>query len=591
MAVDGYWQRFARRSAGRRSVLAGGMAGLAAFAAAAAGCTSNSNKSGNAAPAGGNVQGNVQGNVPRPAGATGSPSAVTPPEALIGNAKRGGTFKFDQPDEPISLDNHRQETPGSIQAANLSYNHLLRRWEDFVAAPGQVFVADELATSWEQIDKLTYRFHLVKNATFHNVAPLNGRAFTSDDVKYSINRMKGTDPELRTRSAFEPVDKIDTPDAATVVVTTSQPYSAFLAAAGHTWSVIMGHELGDSQDVNRKAVGTGPFIFKEWQSGVSLTYDRNPNYFRKGQPFFDHVIMRIVPDQAARTANFRAGETDTWGGAPPTIPAQQVVDMKSAVPDTNEIKRVGSNNSGTKAFFNTAAAPFNDVRLRQAFLYGADYDAMAKIFGGLAQRAAPMPLASIWGLSLDELPKTDLAKATQLLSAAGYTSDKPLSVKTTISQQYSGPAVSQILQGIMKPVGVTINIDQIENAAWIAQVYRGGQNYQMTSFGDWSWEDPDRGLWSYFHSDGNANNTHYSNPQVDALLLQQRQEFDTTARQKIVHDIQLMIINDAPQVWLVSTGTDELDRTRLKNYRQMQMGNSNSYREWEWCWYDPIPSS
>ncbi|MHB8577889.1 MAG: ABC transporter substrate-binding protein, partial [Dehalococcoidia bacterium] len=260
-------------------------------------------------------------------------------------------------------------------------------------------------------------------------------------------------------------------------------------------------------------------------------------------------------------------------------------------PDVTRIKRTGSNNSGTKAFFNTAQPPFNDVRLRQAFLYGADYDSMIKIFGGLAQRAAPMPLASIWGLKPEDLPKTDPAKARQLIDAAGFTADKPLSVKTTISAQYAGPAVSTILQGIMKPVGVTINIDQIENGAWISQVYRGGQNYQMTSFGDWSWEDPDRGLYAYFHTDGNANNTHYSNPQVDAMLDKQRGEFDTEKRKQIVHDIQMQLVMDAPQVWLVSTGTDELDRNRLRNYRQMQMGNSNSYREWEFCWYDPQPSA
>lgn len=575
MAEESYWSRASRRTLRRRTLLAGGTAGLAALAAA---CSSGSSKSSSSKPAAGS-------NAPRQALIQGSP------EAALAQAKRGGTFNYDQPDEPISLDNHKQETPGSIHAANLAYNHLLRRWEDFLQAPGQVFVSDELASAYEQIDDLTYTFHLVKNAKWHNIAPVNGRPLVADDVKYSIQRMAGSDPELRTRSAFEPVDKVDVLDPYTVSVKTKQPYAAFIPAIGHTWSIIMPHELADTTDVNRKAIGTGPFIFKEWQSGVALRYDRNPDYFRKGQPYFDRVVLRVVPDQAARTANFRAGETDTWGGAPPTIPTQQVEDMLKAVPDVNRIKRVGSNNSGTKVFFNTAAPPFNDVRLRQAFLYGADYDAITKIFGGLAQRAAPMPLASIWGLSIDELPKTDVAKAKALLEAGGYGADKPLSVKTTISSQYSGPAVSQILQGVMKAVGVTIAIDQIENAAWIAQVYRGGQNYQMTSFGDWSWEDPDRGLYSYFHSQGNANNTHYNNPQVDALLVKQRGEFDTEARKKLVHDIQMMLVNDAPQVWLVSTGTDELDRTRLRNYRQMQMGNSNGYREWEYCWYDPVPNA
>ena len=478
-----------------------------------------------------------------------------------------------------------------MQAANLVYNHLLRRSEDFVKTPGKVFIDAELAGKWEQVDKTTYKFDLQQGVKWHNVAPVNGRAFTAEDVKYSIERMKGTDPDLRTRSAMEPIDKVETPDNNTVVIKTKEPFAALINNVGHTWNVIMPKELGETQDVNRKAVGTGPFIFREWQRGVLLRYDRNPDYWRKGQPFFDRVIMRVVPDRAARAANFRSGETDVWGGAPPTVPYETIDEMKKAVADLEEIKREGSNNSGTKAYFNITNAPFNDKRVRQAFLYGSDYAAMIKIFGGLAQRAAPMPIASEFGVKIDDLPKTDVAKAKQLLEAAGFTADKPLRVKTTISAEYSGPAVSQILQQILKPVGIDIQIDQIENAAWITKVYRGGQEYAMSSHGDWSWEDPDRGLYSYFHSKGAANNTHFSNAQVDDLLAKQRVEFDLEARKKIVAQIQALLIEEAPNVWLVSTGGIELVRRRLKNYKQMQMGNTNGYRQWDFTWYDPAPSN
>lgn len=564
-----YWQRRVRR----RGVLAGG---VAAFLAAC---------SGGRKP-------QETGQTVGTAGAGQTAAAQVTPHPELANAKRGGTFNIDQSDEPISFDNHRQEAPGSVQAANLVYNHLLRRWEDFEKAPGKVFIEGELAHTWEQIDQLTYRFSLVRNAKWHKIAPVNGRAFVAEDVKYSIERMKGSDPELRTRSAMEPVDKIETPDEHTVIVKTKEPFAAFINNAGHTWNVIMAPEFAETPDVNRRAIGTGPFIFREWQRGVALLFDRNPEYWRPNQPFFDRVVMRVVPDRAARAANFRTGETDIWGGAPPTVPYETIEEMKNAVKDVREIRREGSNNSGTKAYFNTTLAPFNDKRVRQAFLYGADYAAMIKVFGGLARRAAPMPLASDFGLNPDsDLPKTDVAKARQLLEAAGFTADKPLKVKTSISSEYSGPAVSQILQQVLKPVGIEIEINQMENAAWIQKVYRGGsKDWQMSSHSDWSWEDPDRGLYSYFHSKGAANQTGFANPQVDALLQKQRGEFDLEARKKTVREIQLLLIEEAPQVWLISTGGIELIRNRLKNYRQMQMGNTNGYRQWEFCWYDPVPT-
>jgi peptide/nickel transport system substrate-binding protein len=558
-----------------RRRLIGGTAGMGLTAAFLAAC-------GGSQPSAPSSGGSPQ------AGSGSAPTQAANPE--LANAKRGGTFQFDQSDEPLTLDAHRSETPGSQQAANLSYNHLLRRWEDFVKAPGVVNIDSELAEQWEQIDKTTYKFSLVKNAKWHNVAPVNGRALTAEDVKYSIERMKANDPELRVRSAMEPVDKVETPDQHTVIVRTKEPFAAFINNAGHTWNVIMARELGETQDANRRAVGTGPFIFREWQRGVLLRYDRNPDYWRSGQPFFDRVIMRVVPDRAARATNFRSGETDIWGGVPPSVPFETIDEMKKAVPDVQEIKREGSNNSGLKVYFNQASAPFNDKRLRQAFLYGMDYAAMIRIYGGLAQRSGPMPLASIWGLKESDMPAQDPAKARQLLEAAGYGPNNPLRVTNSVSPEYGGTTLAPIVQQLMRPYNVDVQINQMENAAWVANVYRAGRDYQVCSHSDWSWEDPDRGLYSYFHSKGVANNTKFSNAQADALLERQRGEFDLEARKRIVRDLQLLLIDEGANVWLIGPGNINLVRTRLKNYKEMNLGNVNGYRQWEFTWYDPQPS-
>ncbi|MGH2600973.1 MAG: ABC transporter substrate-binding protein, partial [Dehalococcoidia bacterium] len=164
--------RFSRQMR-RRALLGGvGAGGLAAAFAAACGGDSKEEST---------------------SGSSGSSAATQGTQAPdLAGAKRGGTFNIDQSDEPISMDNHRQETPGSAQAANLAYNHLLRRWEDFLEAPGKINIDGELAQTWEQPDKLTYKFSLVNNAKWHDIAPVGGRAFNAEDVKYSIERMKGT---------------------------------------------------------------------------------------------------------------------------------------------------------------------------------------------------------------------------------------------------------------------------------------------------------------------------------------------------------------------------------------------------------------
>jgi hypothetical protein len=72
--------------------------------------------------------------------------------------------------------------------------------------------------------------------------------------------------------------------------------------------------------------------------------------------------------------------------------------------------------------------------------------------------------------------------------------------------------------------------------------------------------------------------------------VKQRGEFDEEARKKTVRELQLLLIEEAPDVWLVSPGSIELHRKRLNNYKQMQMGNSNFYRQWEFTWFDPMPN-
>jgi ABC-type transport system substrate-binding protein len=223
-----------------------------------------------------------------------------------------------------------------------------------------------------------------------------------------------------------------------------------------------------------------------------------------------------------------------------------------------------------------------------------NYQKIIDIFGGLAKRTGMMNLANLeWGLSSEELPsdiKTDgdPAEAAKLLGAAGYDADNHLQVKTSVAQYYSGPAVGQITQALLKPLNIDVDIEIQELGDWIANVYRAGSPYQMTTHADWTWEDPDRGLFSYFHSQGSQNNTHYNNPDVDRMLEEQRAEFDLETRQQIVKDIQLQVINDTPQAWLVAPGGLNFVRNRIKNLRRMIHGNSNFYRQWSTVWFgDP----
>jgi len=241
-----------------------------------------------------------------------------------------------------------------------------------------------------------------------------------------------------------------------------------------------------------------------------------------------------------------------------------------------------------KIAFDTTGEPFSDERLRNGIKYALDYDKVIALFGGLASRTRG-PFSAIngdWAPDEDVAPLTNADEATALFAAAGYGPDNPLKVKTQVSTFYSGPTVSQVTQALLKPFGIDVEIEVMELARWITEVYRGGAPFQMSSHGDWAWEDPDRGLYSYYHSQGTANSFHYSNSTVDTLLDKQRGQFDHEERRGTVRQIVEQLIEDSPQVWIVSTGGVAIQAAKFKNFKLMLGGNSNAYRQYGDVWIE-----
>jgi peptide/nickel transport system substrate-binding protein len=248
-----------------------------------------------------------------------------------------------------------------------------------------------------------------------------------------------------------------------------------------------------------------------------------------------------------------------------------------------------SNNIISKIAFDTTNEPFKDQRLRHAFLYGIPYDSVIKLFAGYATRTGPLPPGNqMWALPVEDLPATDMERAKALLSEAGYGPDNMLKVKSVVSL-YGGPQFSQIVQSLVKPLGIEITIETMESGEWVSKIYSGKQPYHLTAHFDATFDDPDRRLYSYYHSKGAQNQTHYSNPEVDRLLEAQRREFDAEKRRDLVRQVQRLIVNDAPEVFVVSNGGRLLRRTWVNNWHLM-LYYLNTDRQLDSIWYDPMPS-
>ena len=220
-------------------------------------------------------------------------AAALPRRALA--QKAGGTFVSARTTEATGLD--PQLVPAFSRSARspLTYNQLVRFEPDMTPVP-------ELAESWEvSRDGLTWTFKLRQGVRFHD-----GQEMTSADVKFTFDRLFEKSPG---KSDFIAVDKVEPSGKHAVKFVTKEPFAGLLAALGGFWGFIIS-EAGVKKhgDLNKAAVGTGPYMLDDWKVEQQMVLKKNPHYFKKGLPHVDQVILRVIPDEANIVAALRTGQ-------------------------------------------------------------------------------------------------------------------------------------------------------------------------------------------------------------------------------------------------------------------------------------------
>ena len=196
-------------------------------------------------------------------------------------------------------------------------------------------------------------------------------------------------------------------------------------------------------DYNRNPVGTGPYILKSWTAGDRMVLEKNPDYWNKGHPYLDRIVLKPLPDAQSRFASLQSGEADiVWDDeydADNIARAQKDPKMKVHTYD----------GSGAAVYaFNTKTPPFDDVRVRQALVMALDRKKMSQaITNGLARPATNPYGDGSWVKCKDDgaLPE-DLEKAKALLKDYG----KPVEFKMLVTATPRGRNVGQVLAAVLE---------------------------------------------------------------------------------------------------------------------------------------------
>jgi peptide/nickel transport system substrate-binding protein len=460
---------------------------------------------------------------------------ANPPDFTL-QPKSGGTFHYGFNADPPHLDPVLTSSYAMHAAVTPVYNRLMRgKWAQELDPfdPWTVQVTGDLAQSYEVADPQTYNFKLTPNVKFQSLEPVNGRTLTSADIKYSYERFTATG--VWTES-FKVVDRIDTPDANTVSIKLKEPAAYFLTSPlAENAVLIFPHELVEADgDLKKRAVGTGPFILKEFTPKTRLVWEKNPNYFRQGRPYLDRMEWSEITDQAALRAGFRSGQFEADAGG---VQRNEVDALLKTNPDT-VIAISDPNFAIFQWAFRMDKPPFNDIRVRRAFSMALDRQAMINTGDqGNALIMTNFP----WNNILDKQPQPadfgpwyqyNPSEAKKLLEAAGYGNGFDMPADYYAYATYLTSWI-QIAQQQLAPLGIKIKIQAPEYTTWVER-FLGG-NYELSALGFNSPNVIEMDSWTYLYmySKSPKNCWHINDPEVDALCVAQRRELDPNKRKAV----------------------------------------------------------
>jgi peptide/nickel transport system substrate-binding protein len=483
---------------------------------------------------------------------TTAPAAAPTTAPTQATASRSSEIVVGKDQEAPGLDPAKNPAQAATRVFDLMYSRLTR-------LDAQMHPQPDLAEKWETSpDGKTYTFHLRPGVKFHN-----GRDLTSADVKYTYERIINPDTASIAKSFFDPIDHIDAPDPATVVIVLKAPNTPFLVNTSATWAGIVAKEIVDANngDLNKVDAGSGPFALQEWTPDTRTVLVRNPDYYVPGQPAADKITFQIMPDENARIAALRTGNIQFT-----VLSAAGFDTLKSDA----SVKAVeGPTLSYAYLGMNVARAPFDKPEVRQAISYAVDRNEIVNsVFRGHARPTGPVPSAMTdWAIDVSTLDTytPNLDKAKQLMADAGVGNVKTTMIAmSTLSYQVDA---AQVIRAQLLKIGIDAEVQPQEVGVYVDNWKK--KNMDLMVGGNGSGTNPDRAVCFFFCSDGSANVWNYSNPKVDSDGAEGRQATDQAAAKSVYTDAQKQIINDAPNLFLANQNQFLAYSPKLQNFTVM----------------------
>ena len=368
-------------------------------------------------------------------------------------------------------------------------------------------------------------------------------------------------------------------DPYTAVIRLSKPHPAILLCMSPVLCPIMPkHVYGTDPNIrqnpaNKAPIGSGPFKFVEWKPGDYIMLEKNKDFFIKGKPHVDRVIIKIIPDMNNRVMAVERGEVDAMPFFDSLREVKRLSGDKNLVVTNKGYAGIGSLDW---VAFNTGKKPFDDVRVRQAAAYAIDRNFFAKVImmGLVTPSATPITPFSPFYTKDVNMYDVNLEKAKKLLDEAGYPV-KADGTRFTVTVDYApGSPTTKMMAEYLKPQLAKVGIDakiriSPDFGTWAERV--SNYNFDITTDNVFNWGDPVIGVHRTYSSANIvkgvpfSNTQQYRNPKVDAIMEQAASEVDNEKRAKLYKEFQQIVMNDVPIYFMTTTAYHTIYNKRVGN--------------------------
>jgi peptide/nickel transport system substrate-binding protein len=468
--------------------------------------------------------------------------------------KSGGVLRISHRDNPPSASIHEESTISVNQPFMAVFNNLVVfDPKEKVNSPDHI--VPDLAESWSyNTENTQLTFKLRQGVKWHD-----GKPFTSADVKCTWDAVSGLhqdekNPIIRKsprKGWYSNLKEVKTNGDYEVTFVLGRPQPSFLSMLAGGYSPVYSCHVPD-RVMRSKPIGTGPFKVVDFKRNESIKLVKNPDYWKKGEPYLDGIDWTIVPNRSTRLLGFQSGQFDMTFDSDVTFPLLN--DVKAQKPDA--VCEARPTNVNSNLLVNRDSPPFDNADIRRAMVLALDNRAFAQILSqGHDLDGAVMlpPPDGFWGMPKEMLPtllghspeiEKNREEGRKIMEKLGYSKDKPLKIKVATRNIaiYRDPAVILIDQ--LKNVYIEGELDSIDTTVWYTRLAR--KEYQvgfnLTGVGI---DDPDVNFYENYYSTSDRNYTAYKNPEVDKLIDQQSAELDREKRKKIVWQIEKILADDA----------------------------------------------